>query len=73
MSPIACPGPVIEAIIAAAMKEAPDPRPPFEIPANKTPAAAMMRNSKLSRLIVLCQAVIFFSKKNLFSTIYIRS
>ena len=63
MSSIACPGSLIKARIAAAMKEAPEPKPPFEIPANKTPAAAMMRNSKLSKLIVLCQAVIFFLRK----------
>ena len=67
-----CPGSVIEAIIAAAMKEAPDPRPPFEIPANKIAAAAVMRNSKLSKLIVFCHAVIFFSKKVFLIRNYIR-
>ena len=33
---------------AAATNAAPDPKPPFEIPAKTTAAAAMRKNSKLS-------------------------
>ena len=44
MIPIAYPRPVIEIKVAAAMKAAPDAKPPFEIGANKTLAGAMRRH-----------------------------